>query len=86
MDFFTVVRMHQATFTIVLNLSTYSNYCFSCQSQPEKTKLRSLKWSFASFTKKSKTTEKSAEVPQLTKDGISQVSQLIKYLSKEESE
>ncbi|XP_054289860.1 rho GTPase-activating protein 19-like isoform X2 [Macrosteles quadrilineatus] len=74
-QFHTLVRMH---LSFVLDLNTDD-----CDSQPEKSKLRSLKWSFVPFTKKIKTTGKSQEGMQLTKDGMSQVYQLIEYLSQD---
>ncbi|XP_054257326.1 rho GTPase-activating protein 19-like isoform X1 [Macrosteles quadrilineatus] len=76
-QFHTLVRMH---LSFVLDLNTDD-----CDSQPEKSKLRSLKWSFVPFTKKIKTTGKSQEGMQLTKDGMSQVYQLIEYLSQDEN-
>ncbi|KAG8323717.1 Rho GTPase-activating protein 19 [Homalodisca vitripennis] len=75
-QFHTLVRMH---LSFVLDLNTDD-----CDSQPEKSKLRSVKWSFVPFTKKTKPPGKTSEGPQLTKDGISQVYQLIEFLSKEE--
>ncbi|XP_046688260.1 rho GTPase-activating protein 19 isoform X2 [Homalodisca vitripennis] len=76
-QFHTLVRMH---LSFVLDLNTDD-----CDSQPEKSKLRSVKWSFVPFTKKTKPPGKTSEGPQLTKDGISQVYQLIEFLSKEEN-
>lgn len=68
----------------VFNWDTTILNVFSCDSQPGKTKLRSLK-SFVPFTKRLKQAGKNTEGIQLTKESICQVYQLINFLSKEES-
>uniref|UniRef100_A0A1B6C0X5 Rho-GAP domain-containing protein n=1 Tax=Clastoptera arizonana TaxID=38151 RepID=A0A1B6C0X5_9HEMI len=77
-QFHTLVRMH---LSFVLDLTTDD-----CECQTEKNKFLSLKWSLAPFSKKIKSSVKGImEGAPLTNEAISQVYQLITFLSKEEN-
>ncbi|KAL1461566.1 hypothetical protein WDU94_013450 [Cyamophila willieti] len=79
-QFHTLVRMH---LSFVLDLNTDE----TDSSIEEKSKLRPFKWSFTSFSKKTKNSKGLVEgegVP-LTEDLISQINQLVDFLSIEEN-
>ncbi|XP_075221550.1 rho GTPase activating protein at 54D isoform X2 [Lycorma delicatula] len=78
-QFYTLVRMH---LSFVLDLTTED-----CECPVEKDKLRQLlKWGLAAFMKKTRTVVKNGSEGQpLTKQGITQVYQLVEFLSKDDN-